>query len=157
MNIGNLLIEAAENQKDKGILLVQGNNSDVFLTYEEILEKAMLCLGALQEKGIKKDDFAIISFQNNIDFITCFWACILGGIVAVPISTPSAFKGKNASLEKLINVWHTLEKPVIISDNSIIKGMKNNDFYSECQEMNMLDISILRESKIKGKMNLSEN
>ncbi|CUU48522.1 type I polyketide synthase [Clostridium beijerinckii] len=156
MNIGNLLIEAAENQKDKGILLVQGNNSDVFLTYEEILEKAMLCLGALQEKGIKKDDFAIISFQNNIDFITCFWACILGGIVAVPISTPSAFKGKNASLEKLINVWHTLEKPVIISDNSIIKGMKNNDFYSECQEMNMLDISILRESKIKGKMNLSE-
>ena len=156
MNIGNLLIEAAENKKDKGILLVQGNDSDIFLSYEEILEKAMLCLGALQEKGIKQDDFAIISFQNNIDFIICFWACVLGGIVVVPISTPSAFKGKNASLEKLINVWNTLEKPVIISDASIINGMKNNELYSECQEMNMLDISILRENTTKGKMNLSE-
>ena len=156
INIGNLLIEAAENQKDKGILLVQGNDSDIFLSYEEILEKAMLCLGNLQEKGIKQDDFAIISFQNNIDFIICFWACVLGGIVAVPISTPSAFKGKNASLEKLINVWNTLEHSVIISDASIIKGMKNNDFYLECQEMNMLDIAILREGTIKGKMSLSE-
>lgn len=155
INIGNLLIEAAKKQKDKGILLIQGTDKEIFLTYEQILEKALFCLGALQDSGLKQDDFVIISFQNNIDFIISFWACVIGGIVPVPISPPSSFKGKNASLEKLINVWNTLERPVVISDAGMINNMKNNDFYLECQEMNMLDISTLRESTLKGVMNLS--
>jgi hypothetical protein len=47
MNIGNLLIEAAANQKDKGIMFIQ-NNDEIFITYEQLLEKAIYCLGKLQ-------------------------------------------------------------------------------------------------------------
>ncbi|BAH06470.1 type I polyketide synthase [Clostridium kluyveri] len=155
INIGNLLIEASENQKDKGILFIQDNNAEVFLTYKQILEKAVYCLGMLQQNGLKQDDFAILSFENNIDFAISFWACILGGIIPAPISYPSSFKRKNASLEKLINVWNTLEKPVIISDASMIGSMKNNELYEDCKDMLMLDVSILRQSTVKGSINLS--
>lgn len=157
INIGNLLIEASKNQKDKGILFIQNNDTEILLTYEKILEKAVYCLGKLQENGLKQGDFAIISFQNNIDFVVGFWACILGGIIPAPITPPSSFKGKNASLEKLINVWNTLGKPVIINDAAMINNMKNNDVYTDCKNMNMLDISILRQSTIKGSINLSES
>ena len=42
INIGNLLIEASENQKDKGIMFIQ-NNDEIFLTYEQLLEKSIFC------------------------------------------------------------------------------------------------------------------
>jgi len=157
MNIANLLIESAKNKKNKGIAFIQNDNTEIFLTYEEILEKAIYCLGELQKKSLQQDDFVMISFQDNIDFVVGFWACILGGFVPVPISPPSAFKGKNASLEKLINVWNTLEKPIMISDTSMITNMRNNDFYLECKEINMLDISTLRQSTVKGSINLSSS
>ncbi|APC40563.1 type I polyketide synthase [Clostridium estertheticum] len=154
MNIGNLLIEASENQKDKGILFIQ-NNDEIFLTYEQLLEKAIYSLGKLQKSGLKRDDFAILSFENNIDFAVSFWACILGGIIPAPITPPSSFKEKNASLEKLINVWNTLKKPVIISDDTMICGIENNDSYSDCKDMLMLNISVLRQSTVKGSIDMS--
>ncbi|OOM69984.1 erythronolide synthase, modules 1 and 2 [Clostridium puniceum] len=154
-NIANLLIESAQKSKDKGITFIQNDNTEIFFSYEEILEKALYCLGELEKSELKQDNFVMISFQDNIDFVVAFWACVLGGFVPVPISPPSAFKGKNASLEKLINVWNTLKKPVMVSDISMITNMKNNDFYPECQQIKMLDISILRQSKTKGSINLS--
>lgn len=154
MNIGNLLIEAAKNQKDNGILFIQ-NNDEVFLTYVQILDQALFCLGNLQKSGLKQGDFAILSFENNIDFVVSFWACIMGGIVPAPITPPSSFKGENASLEKLINVWNTLEKPVIISDEAMINSMKNNDLYVECKDLLTFDVSLLRQSIVKGSINMS--
>jgi len=155
-NIGNLLIEAAKEQKDNGILFIQ-NNDEIFLTYEQILEKAICCLGELQENGLKQEDFAIISFENNIDFAVSFWACIIGGIIPVPITPPSSFNGKSASLEKLINVWNILERPVLISDSAMINAMENSDSYPACREMLMLDVSILRQSTVKGSINMSSS
>lgn len=154
-NIANLLIDAAQNARDKGIIFIQNDNSEIFLTYEEMVEKAFYCLGALQKSGLKQDDFVMMSFQDNIDFVVGFWACVFGGFVPVPISPPSSFKGKNTSLEKLINVWNTLEKPIMICDASMITNMKNNDVYPECQQIDMLDISILRQSTEKGSINLA--
>lgn len=154
MNIGKLLIEAAENKNGKGILFIQ-NNDEIFLTYEQILEKAIYCLGDLQEIGLKENDFAILSFENNIDFAVSFWACILGGIIPAPITPPSSFKGENASLEKLINVWNTLKRPVIISDDTMIYGMGNNDVYPDIKDMLMLDVTNLRKSTVKGSINMA--
>lgn len=154
-NIANLLIESAENKKDRGIVFIQNDNSEIFLTYEEMLEKALYCLGELEKSELKQDDFVMISFQDNIDFVVAFWACILGGFVPVPISPPSGFKGKNASLEKLINVWETLKKPIMISDEAMITKMRENDVYPECMEIDMLDIAVLRESTVKGSINLA--
>lgn len=156
MNIGNLLIEASENQKDKGIMFIQ-NNDEIFLTYEELLEKSICCLGKLQENGLKQDNHAILSFENNIDFVVSFWACIMGGIIPVAITPPSSFKGKSASLEKIINVWNILEKPVIISDVAMINGMENNKEYLDCKSMSILDVSILRQSTVKGTINMSSS
>jgi len=156
-NIANLLIESAKNAKNRGITFIQNDNTEILLTYEEILEKALYGLGELQKNKLQQDDFVIISLQDNIDFVIGFWACILGGFVPVPVSPPSTFKGENASLEKLINVWNTLEKPIMISDASMINNMKNNDFYPECAEISMLDISILRQSIKKGSINLSSS
>ena len=160
LNIGNLLLEAAEaseTKKDKGILFIQNVEPEVFLTYKQILEKAINCLGKLQEYGLKQDDFAMLSFDNNIDFVVSFWACILGGIIPAPISPPSSFQGKNSTLEKLINVWHTLKEPILISDADTIKSIKSNDSYPDCANMPMYDVAILRQSSIKGSINLSSS
>lgn len=154
-NIANLLIDSARNARDKGIVFIQNDNSEIFLTYEEMLEKAVYCLGALQKSELKQDDFVMMSFQDNIDFVVAFWACVLGGFVPVPISPPSAFKGKNSSLEKLINVWNTLERPIMLCDTSMITNMKNNDVYPECNQIDMLNISVLRQSSEKGSINLA--
>ncbi|OPX43969.1 erythronolide synthase, modules 5 and 6 [Ruminiclostridium hungatei] len=116
-NLAYLLIDSAQNQKDKGITFIQNDDSEQFLLYEEILQKALLRLGGMQKAGIKKGQYVLLVLNNNLDFIITFWACILGGIIPAPLIYPTSTRALNASLKKLEAVWNVLEKPLILSDS----------------------------------------
>jgi acyl-CoA synthetase (AMP-forming)/AMP-acid ligase II len=115
-NIGNLLIEAASSNKEQGIVFIDETYKEKYLSYKEILEKAVLALGVLQKKNIRKGDYVLLMVQDNLEFVINFWACVLGGFVVVPVSHPTEFKAGNSSLEKLMNIWETLDKPILIVD-----------------------------------------
>ena len=38
------------------------------------------------QKGLKAKDEAVFQIMNIKSFIVSFWACVLGGIVPVPVS-----------------------------------------------------------------------
>ncbi|WP_367865336.1 amino acid adenylation domain-containing protein [Pedobacter sp. WC2423] len=115
------LIQALENSrhlKDRGVTFIQGTHGDEFISYCELYQIALKALFHLQEKGIEPGHELVFQLEDNKAFVITFWACILGGIIPVPLSIGQSDDHR----QKLFNVWQLLENPYLaISDNHLNK------------------------------------
>lgn len=108
------LVEVVSNRKndtDKGITYIHHSSEELFVSYAQLYDDAIIILTHLQKQGLKKGDELIFQIDEKDPqlFITLFWACILGQIIAVPV-TPGNTKTNQEKLEK---IWDTLQHPYI--------------------------------------------
>ncbi|WPV66530.1 non-ribosomal peptide synthetase [Chitinophaga sp. LS1] len=98
-------------KSDGGIMFINGANEENWLSYADAYEQSVSVLGYLQQLGLQPGDEMVFQLDNNRSFIIVFWACLLGGIIPVPLSL-----GRNDDQKrKLINVWKTLHKPYLFT------------------------------------------
>ncbi|MHC8427465.1 AMP-binding protein [Bacillus velezensis] len=110
----------AENRDDKGITFINGSDNEVYISYAQIFEKSRKVLGILQKKGLKKKDELIIQIEDNEQFIKVFWACILGGIIPIPLSVGYNEEHK----QKILRIWSILNNPYCISDQRTLHSFE---------------------------------
>jgi len=107
------LVEILEERKiseDIGITFIEASSQESFLSYSELYTSALKVLSVLQVRGIQKNDELVFQIEDNRTFVIVFWACILGGIVPVPLSV-----GQNDDhKQKVFNVWGILNNPYLI-------------------------------------------
>ena len=118
------LVEALQynsNNGNNGITFINGKNNDCFLSYKEIYFRALEILNNLQNKGINPGDELIFQIQDNKSFLLNFWACMIGGIVPVPVSVGNNDEHKL----KIFKIWNILEKPYLITDNKTLDSLKS--------------------------------
>jgi surfactin family lipopeptide synthetase A len=131
------LIEILRKKKHLGgigITFIEGSKQEYFLSYQELYHSALKGLSFLQSKGIQPKDELVFQIDDNKSFIIVFWACILGGIIPVPLSC-----GHNEdSKQKLFNIWPILSNPYLIISqknvtrlNSFAKQKGFEDAFSE--------------------------
>ncbi len=96
-------------RSENGITYVIGENKEKFLPYSELQNRALILLGYFQAKKITPGQEMLILINKNELFIDVFWACILGGIIPVPLSTGIS---DNHS-EKIARVYQKLKNPLI--------------------------------------------
>lgn len=95
---------------DIGITFIKTNDQDEFLSYKELYQAAGNMLAFLQKAGMRPKDELVFQLEDNQTFIISFWACLLGGIIPVPLSL-----GHNDDhREKLFNVWRILKAPWLL-------------------------------------------
>ncbi len=83
------------------------------LTYAQLYQESLTYLYAFQKQGLKKGDELIFQVEDNKAFVLSFWACILGGIIPVPLNMAANEEQKR----KFVQVWNTLQNPhVLVSD-----------------------------------------
>lgn len=113
MRITNLtqLIRTQRTSVNTGITFIESHRHEHFLSYEDLYQKALQCLQVLQQRGISRYDEVVLQTEDNQSLLIAFWACILGGIVPVPL----AMGGTDMHRQKLFNVWKTLNRPYLIS------------------------------------------
>ncbi|SDH29242.1 amino acid adenylation domain-containing protein [Chitinophaga filiformis] len=99
-----------ENGRD--IVFINSGNREETLSYRELYDTALQYLGGLQQQGIRKGDMAVLQLDDNKAFLLFFWACLLGGIIPVPLSIGTQDDHK----QKLWNVWKTLSRPFLVAD-----------------------------------------
>lgn len=58
-------------------------------SYTELRDEASRLLGGLRGLGLTAGDRVIFQLAANRDFVVAFWACVLGGFVAVPLAVVS--------------------------------------------------------------------
>lgn len=94
-----------------GITFV-GEGKTKYFSYRQLLQQSLLLLGTMQQSGVRPGDEVIIQLEDNQQLLCAFWACLLGGFVAVPLSVGIQTEQKL----KIFHVWSTLRHPYWICD-----------------------------------------
>jgi acyl-CoA synthetase (AMP-forming)/AMP-acid ligase II len=84
-SVGELLIEKANQHPDKIFIICPGRNTDQ-CSYAEFLSSALIIANHLSNSEIKKGDVVCFLFNNSTEFLLFYFACLLLGVVVVPIN-----------------------------------------------------------------------
>jgi amino acid adenylation domain-containing protein/non-ribosomal peptide synthase protein (TIGR01720 family) len=116
MSLVDILCDRSE-LKLSGITFVKDSWHEDFLSYSALYDSALRALSYLQANGLEAKSELVFQVEDNKDFLVIFWACILGGIIPVPLSI-----GKNGEHKKLLQVCSVLKSPsLVISQDTLRK------------------------------------
>lgn len=83
MLVSERLAYLAKEQPTKIITSFKGRET----SYEKLFEQAKRLAGYFQSKGYKQEDIIAVYLINSDYFLTCYYACQLGGFTILPINT----------------------------------------------------------------------
>jgi acyl-CoA synthetase (AMP-forming)/AMP-acid ligase II/acyl carrier protein len=110
---------AAARDSDRAITFIGGVQDERRISYPELYAHALSLLCRLQECGLERGDQLIILLNDNERFIEAFWACVLGGIVPVPVSPGMSDEHRF----KLFRIFNALERPYLYTDQKSLERL----------------------------------
>ncbi|WP_433746030.1 amino acid adenylation domain-containing protein [Paenibacillus amylolyticus] len=119
----NTLIEVIQdrsNSADEGILFIDSDKSESFFPYRQLYIESCRYLAYLQKEGLQPGQEVIFQIQNNKLFVIAFWACLLGGMIPVPISIGEDDEHKL----KLFKIWDIMSCPHLITTEKALNSIK---------------------------------
>ena len=105
-------ILAANAREDRQITLIEGDKEQRVLSFQRLRQRALGVLGALQRRSIRPGDHMVLCLGDNERFLEMFWACVLGGIVPVPLAPGTADEHRR----KLLRVFAQLKNATVYID-----------------------------------------
>ena len=105
-------ILAANAREDRQITLIEGEKEQRVLSFQRLRQRALGVLGALQRRSIRPGDHMVLCLGDNERFLEMFWACVLGGIVPVPLAPGTADEHRR----KLLRVFAQLKNATVYID-----------------------------------------
>jgi acyl-CoA synthetase (AMP-forming)/AMP-acid ligase II len=92
-----LQYRAAEQPNDPAyIFLPDRGGARLSLSFAELYARARAVAASLAERG-QRGDRAVLLFSPGLDFIVAFFACLLAGVIAVPMMVPRRASSRDAS------------------------------------------------------------
>jgi len=123
MNNYSNLIEALEARRssDRSITFIEGKQDHRQLNYGQLYDRALMHLYNLQQAGLTPGAHLIILHNDNQTFIEVYWACILGGIVPVPVAVGISDEHRG----KLFRIFNKLERPHLMTSQDNLDRLAN--------------------------------
>jgi len=132
MNTFQTLIEAldthCQDNNNQTITYIEGKDKETIVSYADLKKRALSLLAYFQQRGLKQGDELIIFLKNNERFIDVFWACVLGGIVPVPIAVGISDEHRS----KLFKIFNKLNNGHIYIDADNLQRLEK---YAQAQAM----------------------
>jgi amino acid adenylation domain-containing protein/non-ribosomal peptide synthase protein (TIGR01720 family) len=108
----------ARGNSRQTMTVIEGADNERANTYAQLVRKATARLFELQSLGLRPADELVLLVDRYWDFIVTFWACILGGIVPVPVAAGNGEEQR----KRLFNIWNILERPhLAISASELLR------------------------------------
>jgi acyl-CoA synthetase (AMP-forming)/AMP-acid ligase II/acyl carrier protein len=70
----------------RSLRFLRSRDRESVISYAELLQRALRLLAFLQAHGLKPGAALVLFVRDNRAFIDAFWACQLGGLIAVPLA-----------------------------------------------------------------------
>jgi amino acid adenylation domain-containing protein/non-ribosomal peptide synthase protein (TIGR01720 family) len=123
-SLNGLLDHRALHQPDQlaYIFLLDGETSEVHLTYRELQRRARGIGAALRFAGAKGER-ALLLYPPGLDFIEAFFGCLYAGVVAVP-AYPPHFAKLNRSLPRLQAIIADAQAAFVLTTSLILERAK---------------------------------
>ncbi|NEQ10221.1 MAG: AMP-binding protein, partial [Moorea sp. SIO4E2] len=145
--LAEALQKAAQQHSEKGIIYINYDGSESTQSYGELLKNAQKILAGLRKIGLKPQQKVIFQIQENQDFISAFWGCVLGGFIPVPISIARSYDQPNTTLSKLQNSWQMLGKPLVLTDSQLAIKLQRWSQESNLENWEQETIEALQKSE----------
>ncbi len=95
---------------------IAADGQETRVPYAELRTRALGVLGFLQRKGARRGDTLVLMVDELAPFVDAFWACVLGGIVVVPLAAPATDEQRLKALRvlaKLAQPWLLLDRKAL--------------------------------------------
>src|SRR5436305_11511437 len=102
--------------------LLDGETSELHLTYRELERRALAIAAALQLAGAKGGR-ALLLYPPGLDFVEGFFGCLYAGVVAVPAYPPDPAK-LNRTLPRLQAVIADAEATLVLTTSPVLAMAK---------------------------------
>jgi len=133
--ITQALLRAAHEFKNKGIYFVDERNTEIFVSYSELYTKARYVASGLLRLGLQPKDKVILHTNSLLDYFSCFWACILTGIIPATVAIAPTYEEKNSVILKLYHTWQILEKPIVLTSKNLLPDLNKLKKLLEMEEL----------------------
>ncbi len=97
---------------DLSVTFIEGINNEITISYQQLYERALRQLGCFQQRGLRAGDQLIFFLKDNPSFIEAFWACLLGGIVPVPVAVGISDEHRS----KVFRIFKRLDQAYLLID-----------------------------------------
>lgn len=114
------MITERKKEHQKGITFILGSTKEIRYSYSELYTISLQLLYHLQNAGFKKGDKVIFQIEDNRLFVFSFWACVLGGMIPVPVTTGAT----EENCSKIYKIWEILDKPKMIFTDGCLAPLK---------------------------------
>ena len=104
----------------RGIVYIAGESSETRVSYAALRGRALGILRYLQDAGARPGTETVILVDGLAPFVDTFWACVLGGVVAVPLAPGHADEHK----AKLFRVLDRLRTPTLATERRIYDRLR---------------------------------
>lgn len=105
------MFKALRKNEESGITFIKSGCSDLKISYAALYKESLSALAFLNNNGLKPGMQVVFQIKEGEDFVVFLWACILGGMIPVPLKTVSNYQSKL----QLIKIWETLERPYLLT------------------------------------------
>ncbi|MFD2168651.1 amino acid adenylation domain-containing protein [Tumebacillus lipolyticus] len=126
-----LLMRRAAEQPEQIAYSFWGEDTRIELTYGELDLRARAIGAWLQAKGATGER-ALLLYPTGIEYVTAFFGCLYGGVVAVPAYPPR----QNGNLGRLQAVVADAEAKFALTTETILAGIEKR--FAESPEMEAL-------------------
>ncbi|MFD9453513.1 AMP-binding protein [Streptomyces sp. NPDC059985] len=118
-NTADLLLNAARLHPANGIRYCAGPAAAGFRdrSHAELLHDALRVLTGLRARGLRPQDKVVLILESPQEFITAFWAAVLGGFVPCPMAPLRGDPDRWAGL--LTHAYALLDRPVVVTNGSL--------------------------------------
>lgn len=122
----NTLAEAldARWRDDRSVILIDGDDKQHTLGFGTLRQRALGLLGALQRRGVAAGEAVILFVDDNRSFLEAFWACVLGGLVPVPVAVGISDERRR----KLLRIFAQFDRAWVYSS---ARAMERLDAFAE--------------------------
>lgn len=120
-HLGAVLRRAAAG--DRGVICIDREGASVRRSYAEVLAEAEKVLGGLSQAGLGPGDIVVLQLADNVAFIPVFWACVLGGLVPVPLGVLPSYDVPSAGRDKLLNTCRLLQPRAVVASAALHGGI----------------------------------
>ena len=110
----------ARSSGDGAITFMSGQGQHQRVAFASMLVRAKQRLAIFQAAGLGPGHQLIIQSGDNALFLEAFWACLLGGIVAVPVAGGNSVEHRL----KLFRIARMLESPSLFVDSANVKRLE---------------------------------
>jgi len=118
---------AAQRRDDREIVFIDGEDEQRSLSFARLERRALAMLGALQRRGVQAGSAMLLFVGDNERFLEMFWACVLGGIVPVPLAAGAADEQRR----KLFRVFAQHDEAHVYTEGRVIERLEQSSIVTE--------------------------